>query len=549
MNKNIFYQVFFSVFIALCLSACGGEGFDLNDIQSSIENIQNSNLSDSSPNSSDLYDLILNPIPEPEPISNLPPTPEAPQQQPIVSAEQKYLTQEDVLHNAKRGAEQLNIMCQRMTQSGVKNRVTQAFCSAVTPDINSIRDLQLALGLNVDENGRNRSTQFTLTGHSSSLVMKFTNAINPRAIIFSSINSSRNNGLVAMGFVRGEQFAEIIAGHFDPDNPNDPRTNELEFYLLNFEQTCNSSPEHCSMGHLLSDAVERNWTSWSMYHEEDLKNTVLDCRQCHQPNGTGTAKAMLMQELVNPWNHFFRANRDGGRALLDDYAKAHDASEPYAGIAGNRIRNSDPEDLEDLIRAFGFNQIPNVAVGTFNSRRIENEIVSATPAQPASNAVSGTSATWQQLYERNVRGETIQVPYHDVKITNSSELDAMATTYRAYMQGSITDMPDIRDIFKESDLRNMGFKVQAGLDGRGILIQACTQCHNDTLDQTISRANFSVNIDRMSVSELKIAQQRIQMPEDHLLVMPPSRFRVLDANERQRLVNYLETIIQQKSLQ
>ena len=46
------------------------------------------------------------------------------------------------------------------------------------------------------------------------------------------------------------------------------------------------------------------------------------------------------------------------------------------------------------------------------------------------------------------------------------------------------------DILLDAALPDMSIRPKAGLDGRGILVHMCTMCHNDKLDQTISRAQF-----------------------------------------------------------
>ena len=55
-----------------------------------------------------------------------------------------------------------------------------------------------------------------------------------------------------------------------------------------------------------------------------------------------------MQELQNPWGHWFRNNRNNGQQLLADFSAAHEANETYGGIPGAAITNSDPAQLEGL---------------------------------------------------------------------------------------------------------------------------------------------------------------------------------------------------------
>jgi hypothetical protein len=71
------------------------------------------------------------------------------------------------------------------------------------------------------------------------------------------------------------------------------------------------------------------------------------------------------------------------------------------------------------------------------------------------------------------------------------------------------------------------------------LIQACGSCHNDVLDQTLTRAYFNIDLSRMSRAELDLAITRIELPRTAAGAMPPSQFRQLDPEVRVRLVEFL----------
>jgi len=459
------------------------------------------------------------------------------------------------LHNPlagfPQGQAQLDLLCADLNARPAANVVKDAFCGATRPQITGITDLQAALGLAFTNpnatgrrnNGRRGNPAFTLVGHSSSLVARFVSAINPRALIFTPaarVNGNRvpNPGFVAMGFVRGDQFAEVVT--------SDRNTGELTFYLVTFKQACNLT-DSCVPGDLLTPAVESNWIEYTVYSQTDLQNTVLDCLQCHQTGGPGTGSILRMQELRNPWTHFFRNNRPGGVALLNDFVAAHGTAENYAGIPAQLIDASDPAELEDLIRGNGFRQ-PN----EFRSARIEDE-VSQTPGQPANNDIPGTSATWQTLYNRTVQGQFIAVPYHDVKVTDSAKLAAMTAAYQSFLNGTLAaaDLPDIREVFLDSMLPDIGFRVMSGLDGQQIIAQSCTQCHNSQLNQNISRAKFNVDLNNMSDAaggiltgaardaEISLAIARLTLAPDNVRKMPPDLFRTLDANEILSATSYL----------
>jgi hypothetical protein len=74
------------------------------------------------------------------------------------------------------------------------------------------------------------------------------------------------------------------------------------------------------------------------------------------------------------------------------------------------------------------------------------------------------------------------------------------------------------------------------------LIQASGACHNDVLDQTISRARFDIALDRMSRAQLDLAIARIELPRDAPLAMPPPEGRQLAPAARDRLLEFYGAI-------
>ena len=445
------------------------------------------------------------------------------------------------------GPVQKDILCGRLAAINAQNNVRDVFCGPTSPAIASLRDLQSALGLafvnrnaiGQGNNGRLGNPAFTLVGHSSSLVARLTTTINPRALIFTPPTGAQTPGLTVMGYVRGDQFVELVT--------SDRVTNELQFFLVTFKQQC-SVTHSCTPGDLLTPAVESNWIEYNVYSQDDLKNTVLDCLHCHQPSGPGTRSILRMQELQDPWTHFFRNDTRGGRALLADYTAAHGTVEDYAGIPGPMIDSSDPALLEDLIRDNGFGNQPN----EFISDVIENQ-VRQTPGQPQVNDPPGSSLEWQRIYNNTVLGQFISVPYHDVKITDATKLANMTQAYQSFLNGTLAaaNLPDIRDVLLDVGLRDMGFKVMAGLDGQQIITQACSQCHNSALDQTISRARFNVDLNNMSDTqggvltgaardaEIAVAIGRLRLTSEDVRKMPPELFKTLDPAEIDAAASYL----------
>jgi hypothetical protein len=425
----------------------------------------------------------------------------------------------DPLVGLKTGAAQLADLCARNNADAV----SKAFCASATPpSIKSLVDLQKLLGLDFkagnNSNGQNGNPAFVLTGHSSSLVTRFVSAINPRAIIFTPPKSTGRvntpqplTSLVAMGFVRGEQFVELVS--------NDPVSKDLNFFLFKFQQACNSAAGGCANGDLLTPAVESNYTDYTLYQDSDIKNTVFDCLQCHQTAGPTVKKTLRMQELQNPWGHFFRNNRTNGQAMLADYGTAHTTAETYAGIPGGAITNSDPAQLEGLVENQGFKNQPN--------EFITNNILD-----------KGESAAWLTLYNNAKTGADIPPPFHENRVTDPTKLTMAASAYSSVMAGSMpmSLMPDIRNVFLDSALPDLTFRPSTDLvqaqDGHGILVQMCQQCHNPNLDQTISRAKFDVTkLATLPADEKAKAILRLNLSTDAFRKMPPPRFRALSPDE------------------
>jgi hypothetical protein len=339
-----------------------------------------------------------------------------------------------------------------------------------------------------------------------------------------------DSGFVALAFTRGAQLAELVA--------HDPMKNELHFYLARFTQACNAAAGGCGAGDLFTQAVESGWTDVTVYEDEDLRNTIFDCQHCHQPNGPGTRKILRMQELRAPWTHWLRNNLDepGGRELLADYQKAHDASEAFAGIPGNLIGTPrcDPAQLEALVSNNSVAPQPN----EFPTGQVETQVAASAPMQPAQNLPMGTSPAWAQVYQRAVSGQAIAVPYHDVKVTDAAKLDTLAMAYREVTSGARprSALPSLSGVFLDAALSDMGFAPKPGLDGKGLLVQMCQGCHAGNVDPALSRAKFdATRLDAMSRAEKDLAIARLKEPPDSVRRMPPVSAGSLSSDEVGRL--------------
>ena len=208
-----------------------------------------------------------------------------------------YAMWPDALAQLPRGPEHTAAVCAR----SVDNAIRRLFCGATPPVVAGLTDLQNALKLGsayIKDTSQITQGDFasvSITGHSTALSSRSVSAINPRVIAVRV--EAAPVEMLATGFTRGEQVVELVV--------RDRGDKELRFYLVGFAQACNAQEQGCTPGDLLTPATERDWTEVTLYDEEDLEDTVLDCRECHQPNGPGTPKLLRMQEFEKPWTHWF----------------------------------------------------------------------------------------------------------------------------------------------------------------------------------------------------------------------------------------------------
>src|SRR5688500_11902370 len=81
------------------------------------------------------------------------------------------------------------------------------------------------------------------------------------------------------------------------------------------------------------------------------------------------------------------------------------------------------------------------------------------------------------------------------------KLTRLTASYRAFRAGEIDalQLPDLSDIYPEDPQTRaeMGLQTEPAATPARALVQACGSCHNDVLDQSISRARFNIDLGRM----------------------------------------------------
>lgn len=418
--------------------------------------------------------------------------------------------------------------------------VRDVFCAADAPAIGGMADLQERLSMQFDPAylgpvdqpamlqtyDRVPELGLVLLNASTSLSSRLISTLNPRAILLTPD--------ATLAFNRGVQQVELFA-----------RTRgdrSLNMYLLRFEQACNSAPSGCGAGDLYTPSIESGWTKLSLQDAEDLKNTPSDCRQCHQRARPDAI--FLMRELGGPWTHFFFEDRDppqpdqvGPELTGTDVVRAYQQAkgdEPYANIPWAAIRATVGLTLESVV------PLPQPLV--FDGAKITNERWPWTmEAGLAKEPVR--SETWYRQYEEFKRGEHLALPHYDTFPSDAAKLAKLTDAYRSFRKGKLagSELPDLSDVYSDDPqkLAELGFLTEPGATPAQTLVMACAQCHNDVLDQSLSRARFNVDLARLGRAQLDTAIERIALPLDDPRHMPPREFRQLAADATAPLLEYL----------
>jgi hypothetical protein len=420
-----------------------------------------------------------------------------------------------------------------------QDAVRDLFCEGPRPEITSLAQLQALLNsqpggpsheelTNGSENVYYRLP--VLLAHSTALSGHLVSPINPRAFVVGPG--------IAVAFQRGVQRVELASIAADRGSFN--------LYLLTFRRACGDQTSGCTPVELYTPRVESDWTSYAVQDAEEIEDTALDCKQCHQ---RGRDKpTLLMRELERPWTHFLDPMSNAPSVVgasateLPPEAQANDLLDDYLAAKGDETYAN--IDVGSLPHATAF--VLQSAVGAdqpliFDTVKILQERFPLRDGKFPSAAQP--SPTWERAYEAFKRGEQLALPYLEPRATDAGKQARLSEAYREWRAGELSDddFPDLSDIYPDDPgLRaRMGLQTEPGASAQEALIQACGPCHNDVLDQRLSRARFNVDVSRLDAGELDRAIDRIQRERGAAGAMPPPEARQLGDDALQRVLDYL----------
>jgi hypothetical protein len=410
-------------------------------------------------------------------------------------------------------------------RKGRNDVVRDVFCSVAGRHVTSMAELQSALGFPSPAGEVvNARSGAVLLAYSTALSGELVSELNPRAIIAS------DGRFIA--FTRGMQQVELAV----PDRRAQGQSN---LYLLQFRQACNRAAEGCRPGDLYTPQIESNWQELTLFDDEDLKNTPSDCRQCHQRGAQKTT--LLMREFYSPWTHYFAPDSDGnavlpeptGGALLHDYLQAK-GDEPYANLSMSILKAVVGFTLERVV------DHPQPLL--FDGSKI---LMERWPWSGGGYAIEpARSATWDEAFAAWKRGEQLPLPYYATRTTDPDKRAALSQAYQRYRAGELdaAELPDLAEIFPDDPQARaeLGLQTEPAATPAQTLVEACGTCHNDVLDQSLSRARFSISLARMDREELDRASARILAAPSDAGVMPPPGRRQIARENLQALAAYLD---------
>jgi hypothetical protein len=460
--------------------------------------------------------------------------------EPEPEAKPKAEVVEDVwLSRIGTGEEQLERLCSR----GAKDRVATVLCDPAKNQIRSLAELYRALRLEQAEDRR-----IAVTTHSLSLSARTVSSVNPRVFVFAPDTAGTrqldHEGVVATAFARGEQLVELAA--------LDPTTYEYHFYLLRFSQAC--SEVGCTAEDLLTERVEQNWTGWSLYSDDDLKDTPLDCISCHRPFGAGTRKILLMRQVNDPWMHWgdFRGGDErmcagtlpeGVKpqviATADGLELLRTLEGPtgrYAGVPVSELQAAPSGenisdflvDAENLVRASPVPPYPY------------EQLAFLTRETLCERFYLGTSPSWDEGRRESVsRG--LHQPYYGPDLL-APEQRARLKAGRAVLfdkQGS-SAFDVASSLVSEEAASAIGFVPREQDTASELLRGMCVRCHSHEAEPGSRRARFNVEaLEHIDPATFRAVRERLSLPKTSARVMPPRRVGELPDWAISRVLDHL----------
>jgi hypothetical protein len=434
----------------------------------------------------------------------------------------------------------------RICESGAEDRVITALCREPAPVVDSLASLYEALGFV----GAKERLVAAAT-HSLGLSARTVSAANPRMFVFANnidYQPVPREKLAVVSFARGEQLVELVA--------LDTRTYDWNFYLLSFTQGCNASG--CTAEELLTEQVERDWTSFTLYSDRDLVDTPLDCLSCHLPYGAGTHKLLLMRQLPDPWLHWgdFRGVNetadcaqdgpklpDPGRQVpgdgLDLLVALEGPEGRYGGIAVSELSASlSGRFMSDFYvdARLVINDSPYG--GAYP--QLERELRTGSVLCELLDAP--VSPTWER-YREELAALGLPVPFPAADVLDPEKRQAITADRAGYFaaQAGASAFDVASGLLAAEVPEQVGIVPREEDEAPQILRQMCVRCHGRDTPVGLGRAGFdATRLESFTPVAARKIKARLRLPRTSPNVMPPLRSGELPPWALERVETYID---------
>lgn len=392
-----------------------------------------------------------------------------------------------------------------------------AFCGGTAPVVRSMSDFLKALEVDVND----ANTDVALAAHSTSLTARATSPINPRVFIFghttlANVKSMKN---VVVAYVRGEPLIELAT----VDSSGSGSTRPWNFYLARIDKACGASG--CTPADLLTDKFEVDWNGISLYAENELRNTTVDCSHCHAPSTMATFHSrsellLLFPEDSDPWTHWFSKATGPGKMYFADFERMLGGRTSFGVVPKAKIDATDPANLW------------NVLYLTFSDG---DQVRSYSPRDAKS--------AWPKFWNDYLAGNQHAPPNYDAVITDPTLTANAADLLARHAKGEVADkdITDVRNVFAANKLLEIGHVIEAQATGEKTILMACGQCHNANVPKTLTRALFDAKTPASWTPDIKkLVRERLSAAVEDPSHMPPVRYSTLNDAAKNQLLKLFE---------
>jgi cytochrome c553 len=417
---------------------------------------------------------------------------------------------------------------QRVCNRGARDPIAMGICAAPAEEIRGLATLYPRIGISTEPGP---ITSISIATASSGLTTRTTSLLRPRLFATTLVEGGNPKAPIAMvAFSRGDRLIEM-AGY-------DEQSKEINFYLLSYELACNAN---CSSQQLFGASSESAWTSWTLYGEQDLQDTPLDCLTCHRPDGDSGRKRFLMRDIASPWLHWLQSRFEGDncasgidQAPLPPLREGFVSLYPqgYGGFPAKLAHFADGHNLHSAILLFGMQNHSDLDEPFhMHSQNIYQQW-----------RCDKANTLWQSYRNDTLFKHGFYPSSYRFDVTKPTDTPLSPQGLENFLKANdAMDAFEIANHFVDREAQTeVGAIASETWDGPTIVTAMCSRCHDQRSPEGSVRAKFKV--DAITPTSAATALTRIALPTNSPYAMPPRLSGELGPKATATLAAYLRSI-------